>query len=232
MILPVPAPYSVHIAIQKGNFDILQMLCPFEADANLPTRDGQTPFILACLNGDLQCAKYLLECNADPYILDRNDQSCLNLIAAQIRKDRTNMKYAGIAEIVLGFKDIFERECYSVAETICEDVNTITEYVEDAYNQGILIEQEVPMQLPRMSVSPHCEVSNQLSRMSVPRYEMTSQLPSSESSLYRDPGVSKPLPPTSEPPIETLHKYSTIKSMATQEEDNERILLLDKKKYD
>ena len=187
--------YPMHIAIQQGNYDILTMLCPYQIDANLPTRDGQTPFILACLNGDIQCADFLLQQAADPYILDHNDQSCLNIIAAAIRKNPTDMRYAHIAQMVLSLSEVFARECFSVASTISDDVNTIQDYVDEAIEKKILMETEEVAAMPRMSVAPTYDNYQEMNGSSQP--------PS--------------FPGSGESPIDPVNKYPTLKSEGTEE---------------
>lgn len=200
--------YPIHIAIQQGNYDILTMLCPYEADANLPTRDGQTPFILACLSGSYDCATFLALRKADPYALDRNDRSCLNIVAAEVRKNRSDMKYAAIARYILQTKDTFSRECFSGADNVREDVEVLIEYVEDAEAQGVLQPEQVATYVPRMSTAA----------------------PYDQGYYENEFGEhNPPPPPSSQPPVETLKKFSTLKSVGPQEENYsaEQLIMID-----
>ena len=200
--------FPMHIAIQNNNVAVLSMLCPFDVDANICTREGVTPFILACLHASEDCAHFLIQHHADPYLLDRNCKSCLARVAERVEQAPTDLRYASIAQMVVPLAGVFQRECFSDAASVDHAVQVLEAYIEKAVAAGVVAAEEVIM--PRMSTGG-CDAP--ASPVLPPKMSDASTLPprsvSSATSTLRLP---PPLPPTSQPPVGTLKKNATLKA--------------------
>ena len=200
--------FPMHIAIQNNNEAVLSMLCPFDVDANICTREGVTPFILACLSASEDCANFLIQHHADPYLLDRDCKSCLARVAERVEQAPTDLRYAGVAQMVIPLAGVFQRECFSDAASVDHAVQVLEAYIDKAVAAGVISADEVIM--PRMSVG-NCDVPG--SPVFPLKLSDASTLPprsvSSAASTLRLP---PPLPPTSLPPVGTLKKNATLKT--------------------
>jgi len=71
---------ALHWACTRGNLNIVQMLCEFDAAVNLPEKGGwYTPFHWAVLKGNIDVALYLVhECHANPLLPDKEGSTPLH----------------------------------------------------------------------------------------------------------------------------------------------------------
>ncbi|CEP63122.1 Hos4p LALA0_S07e02872g [Lachancea lanzarotensis] len=65
-------------AVKYGHEDITSLFLAFGAQANLTTREGQTPLMIALGRGHIGTVKLLLEAGADPHMEDRHGRSVLS----------------------------------------------------------------------------------------------------------------------------------------------------------
>lgn len=92
--------FCLHEAICIGRTrDILNLLINQGADVNQETAQGDTPFLLTCLYGDIHLAKQLLYFEANPRVRNNFGQNCLN--------------YAAIGDIRI-FEWILSKETFSI----------------------------------------------------------------------------------------------------------------------
>ena len=69
----------LHLAVQKGNLDIVKILLEAKADPNLASIDGATPLHLAALSGNLGVVEALLKADAKPNLAMNDGYTPLHL---------------------------------------------------------------------------------------------------------------------------------------------------------
>ena len=135
--------YPIHVAIRNKDLAALRTLCLSEVDANLITRDGLTCFLLACTVGSYECAAFLLDLGADPYLLDKNERSCLEIVTDVVRSKPDSPDYYAISYLVCGINDILSRECFSHCRTVDTNVMYLQGYINKGVASGLFHSEDV-----------------------------------------------------------------------------------------
>lgn len=141
--------FPAHLAILNRDCEALQMLCQNNIDSNLQTTKGQTCFMLACQAGSFECAAYLLDYQADPYLLDHENRCCMNVVA-QLVRENPEENYDNLAYLVSGLTDRFAMECFACSTSIQEDCDTLQNYLRESMSNKRFDKDSFPVVLPDM----------------------------------------------------------------------------------
>ena len=162
--------HPIHLAIRNHDLYSLNLLCCSMIDSNMQTASGETCFMLACAVGSFECANYLLGCGADPYLLDRQNRSCLHVVAEVVRKNPEGHYYE-LAFLVSGLLDMLELECFPRVEQTRRDALELQEYLHAATEAGNFNKENVNVTLPDMLYM----VDNETIRVNYPQVEAMEQ---------------------------------------------------------
>ena len=137
----------LHIAVLANNEALLEPLCPREADANLRTRSGLTPYMLCCQYGCFQCGDCLIRHMADPYLLDNDGRSCLAILSSAIEQCADDQerckKYGFLAQRMLSFAEQYKADCFGTERAVQACIDVLSRCEELGLKLGLL-EAELP----------------------------------------------------------------------------------------
>lgn len=71
--------YPLHEACNKGFSDIVQIFIDLKCNIDRVTSDHHSPLHIACMRGNIECARLLLEAGADRQIRNKKGQTALEL---------------------------------------------------------------------------------------------------------------------------------------------------------
>ncbi|ETW09787.1 hypothetical protein H310_00268 [Aphanomyces invadans] len=81
----------IHVAVQKGNRKVLNILVVFKADVNAMNINGTTPLHVAVETRNHDLVQYLLECDAKPSKRNFTRKSPLEMARSMMEKELVKM---------------------------------------------------------------------------------------------------------------------------------------------
>ena len=78
---------ALHVAIEKGYLDMVEVLLKGGAEINAQTKQGYSPLFLATKNGNIEAINFLLSKDANPNVQDGQLNSPLHYAAENEKQD-------------------------------------------------------------------------------------------------------------------------------------------------